>query len=126
MRLALAVAAVVVAAPLVAAHADDSVRAHSAHARQVFAASSPSSPVVSSSTSAPLGTAAASSVTLSVSLLSTNPTAVPLASINGNAPSATTEALASTPAPGVQPSFLSNAPPLPNGALFSLPVRHGL
>lgn len=115
MRLALVAVAVV---PIVTACADDSVYARrSVHARQVFAASSPSNAVAS--TSAVLSTPAASQVTLSFSLLSTNPTAVPLASISGNAPSAATEPLASTPTAGAQPSDFPSAPPLPDSALFN-------
>lgn len=108
MRLVLITAAVV---PIVTVYADDSI-----HARQVFAASSPSNSVAS--TSVLMSTPAVSQVTLSFSLLSTNPTAVPLASINGNAASAATEPLASTPTAGAQPSYLPNAPPLPDSALF--------
>ena len=56
--------------------------------------------------------------TVSVSLLSQNPTAVPLASISAGQPTSATIALPTSYAPGSTPSAIPNAPPLPDSTSF--------
>ena len=105
MKLAL-VSAVALPA-LVSAHAPR--EAH--HARQQAAAAS------GSSSAAAASSAATSSVSLTFTLASTNPSAVPLSQIVSGASSQPTIAATTTYATGASPSFIPNAPSLPNGQL---------
>ena len=114
MKLAL-VSAVALPA-LVSAHAPR--EAH--HARQQAAAASGSSSAAAASSAAGATTApaATSSVSLTFTLASTNPSAVPLSQIVSGASSQPTVAATTTYATGASPSFIPNAPSLPNGQLI--------
>lgn len=59
-----------------------------------------------------------SSVSLTFSLLSTNPTAVPLSYIASGVSTQPTSAISTTYAAGSKPTSLPNAPPLPDGIII--------
>lgn len=80
-----------------------------------FSSTSLESQTISSTTPS-----ATSEVTLTFSLLATNPTAVPLSLINSDEPIAQTRALSATPTAGAVPTYMSDAPNLPDSKCYLL------
>ncbi|PIL29657.1 hypothetical protein GSI_08294 [Ganoderma sinense ZZ0214-1] len=119
MKLAL-VSAVALPA-LVSAHAPRD--AHHARQQAAAAAASGSSSAAPASSAAGATTAPAAtsltSVSLTFTLASTNPSAVPLSQIVSGASSQPTVAATTTYATGASPSFIPNAPSLPNALALS-------
>ena len=101
MKVLTSVFTIVALSLLVVAHGDQARH----YARQA------SSSVIASTMSTP---------SVTVSLLSANPTAVPLASIVSNEPSAPTQAFTTKEVPGATPSYMPNAPPLPDSTFHTL------
>ncbi|RDX56198.1 hypothetical protein OH76DRAFT_1338011 [Lentinus brumalis] len=115
MKLSL-VSAVVLPA-LVSAHGVHHARQAAAQAAAASSSTSSAAAPASSAvvgTSAAPGTPAASSVTLTFTLASTNPSALPLSEIASGAPSQPTVPASTTFAAGASPTFLSGAPALPS------------
>jgi hypothetical protein len=86
---------------------------HLQHKRQNSA--TPSPPAASSTTSY------TTFPSISISLLSTNPTAIPTASIVAGAATQVTHAIDKPATPGSTPTYIPSAPALPNGKSFSSP-----
>ncbi|CCM01615.1 uncharacterized protein FIBRA_03676 [Fibroporia radiculosa] len=108
-----ALLSLVALSPLISAHGPH-IAQHIARANP--AASSPTTAHSSLATSSTNTTTTANttSVTLTFSLISTNPTAVPLSDIVSSASTQPTQALTTTWQPGSVPTFIPGAPALPN------------
>ena len=114
---------------LVLAHGGDNLEARRQYARQAPSSTSShsgptipttSGPVSSNSVNPSVTANTSSTPSITVSLLSTNPTAVPLASIVSNQSSLPIPTISTTETPGPGPTNIPNAPPLPDGMFHTL------